>query len=69
MTIGRYCEIREVLGDEWCRRAVKTGLLLVELGWMTDEEYADYWQISAYVYGAHKDDKGKTRLLADYEEE
>lgn len=43
MTIRRYLEIREVLGEEWCHRAVMTGILLTQLGWMTEEEYDDYW--------------------------
>lgn len=51
MTINRYLEIREVLGDEWCQRAVKTGLLLVELGWMTEEEYRIYWKFNVILGG------------------
>lgn len=45
MKIGRYVAIKEVLGTEWCRRAVKTGLLLIQLGWMSKYEYEQYWQM------------------------
>ena len=45
MTIGRYMEIQEILGTEWCQRAVKTGLLLISLGWMTETEYNNYWKM------------------------
>lgn len=51
MTIGRYCEIREAIGDEWCQQAVKTGLLLVEIGWMTKEEYEAYWKLNVKFGG------------------
>ena len=65
MKWGRYVEIQEVLGFEWCQRAVKTGLLLIDLGWMTKEEYNAYWKLNNWIYKAHKDDSGKTRLLAE----
>jgi len=45
MTIGRYVAIREVLGTEWCQRSVKTGLLLIQLGWMSKDEYEQYWKM------------------------
>lgn len=45
MTIGRFYEINEILGSDWCRRAVLTGLLLIKLGWMTKDEYAQYWKM------------------------
>lgn len=65
MTIGRYYDIQEILGNDWCRRAVKTGLLLVELGWMTKEEYKDYWKLNFQFNHIHGDDTGKTRILAE----
>ena len=51
MTIRRYAEIQEILGTEWCQRAVKTGLLLVSLCWMTKEEYAEYWKLNVKFGG------------------
>lgn len=67
MKFGRYVEIQEILGSEWCQRAVKAGLLLIQLGWMTKDEYEEYWKLNNWIYEAHKDDEGKTRLLADVE--
>lgn len=65
MEIKRFVEIREVLGTAWCQRAVKTGLLLIDLHWMTKEEYEEYWKINSYITYSQQDEKGKLRLLAE----